>query len=394
MDFDSTVFPLRPAWVEIDLARLRRNLQLIRRDLPRHVQLLAVVKDEAYGHGALDVARIALEEGAWGFGLSTLEEAVALRDAGITAPLLLLGERQEAELPWCVEHDLTVCVNELHTVRKLARTAAANNKRVPVHLKIHTGMSRFGVRWDEALPLIEQICSEKSLSLEGVMTHFAQSDETDKTFANLQFSRFNEVLQGLAARGISVKLRHTCNSGGFLDLPHAHLDMVRVGILMYGIFPSSVCRRIPGIEPVMSVKARIAAIQKLKPGEVVGYGMRYAAPAERRIAVLPIGYGDGFPRVRNTGGALIHGQRAPLVGGIAMDALMVDVTDIPEAQMWDEAVIMGRQGSEEITVHDMAKLKNSVSYEVLTSWRLRLRRKSVNPKAAPPKTEAEPAAAK
>jgi alanine racemase len=144
----------------------------------------------------------------------------------------------------------------------------------------------------------------------------------------------------------------------------------------------------------MSVKARIAAIQKLKPGEVVGYGMRYAAPSERRIAVLPIGYGDGFPRVRNQGGALIHGKRAPLIGGIAMDALMVDITDIPEAQMWDEAVIMGRQGSEEITVHDMAKLKNSVSYEVLTSWRLRLRRKSVNPKAAPPKTEAEPAAAK
>ena len=201
MDFDSTTFPLRPAWVEIDLARLRRNLQLIRRDLPQNVRLLAVTKDEAYGHGALDVARIALEEGAWGFGLSTLEEAMALRDAGITAPLLLLGERQEAELPWCVEHNLTVCVNEPHTVRKLARAAAASNKRVPVHVKIHTGMSRFGVRWDEALPLIEQIGAEKSLLLEGVMTHFAQSDETDKTFANLQFSRFNEVLQGTGRAG-------------------------------------------------------------------------------------------------------------------------------------------------------------------------------------------------
>ena len=378
MDFDSTTFPLRPAWTEIDLGRLRRNVQLIRRDLPRHVKLLAVVKDEAYGHGALNVARIALEEGAWGFGLSTLEEAMSLREAGITAPLLLLGERQEAELPWCAEHDLTVCVNEPHTVRQLARVATGYGKRVPVHLKIHTGMSRYGVRWDEALPLIEQICSEKSLSLEGVMTHFAQSDETDKTFAKLQLSRFSEVLKGMAERGITVKYRHTCNSGGFLDLPHAHLDMVRVGILLYGVFPSAVCRRIPGIEPVMSVKAKIAAIQKLKPGEVVGYGMRYTAPTERRIAILPIGYGDGFPRVRNQGGALIHGKRAPLVGGIAMDATMVDVTDIPEAQMWDEAVIMGRQGNEEITVHDMAKLKNSVSYDVLTNWRLRLRRKSVN----------------
>ena len=378
MNLNSQHFPLRPAWAEIDLGKLRRNLQLIRRDLPREVRLLAVVKDEAYGHGALDIAHIAIEEGAWGFGLSTLEEAMTLREAGIRAPLLLLGERQEAELEWCVAHDLTVCVNEPHSVRQLARLAAGFEKQVPVHVKIHTGMSRYGVRWDEALPLIEQIVAEKSLRLEGVMSHFSQSDEKEKTFANLQFSRFSEVLQGLAALGIHVKLRHTCNSGGFLDLPHAHLDMVRIGILMFGVFPSSVCRRIPGIEPVMSVKAKIAAIQKLKPGEVVGYGMRYTASSERRIAILPIGYGDGFPRVRNQGGALIHGRHAPLIGGIAMDALMVDITDIPEAQMWDEAVLMGKQGNEEITVHDIAKLKNSVSYEVLTSWRLRLRRKAVN----------------
>jgi alanine racemase len=378
MGIDSTRFPLRPAWVEIDLGRLRRNLKLIRRDLSRHVQWMAVLKDEAYGHGALDVVRTALEEGATFLGLSTLEEAMALRDAHITAPILLLGERQEAELPWCVEHDLTVCVNEPNTVRQLARVATAVGKRVPVHLKIHTGMSRYGVRWDEALPLVESIAAEKSLRLEGVMTHFAQSDEIDKTFANLQFDRFTEVLRAMDERGLAAEFRHACNSGGFLDLPHAHLDMVRTGILMYGVYPSSVCRRIHGIEPVMSVKARIAAIQRLEPGEVVGYGMRYTAAAPRRIGVLPIGYGDGFPRVRNQGCVLLHGKRAPLIGGIAMDALMVDLTDIPEAQMWDEAVIMGRQGDEEITVHDMAKLKNSVSYDVLTGWRLRLRRKCVN----------------
>jgi alanine racemase len=201
------------------------------------------------------------------------------------------------------------------------------------------------------------------------------------------------VLQQMAARGINVKLRHTCNSGGFLDLPHAHLDMVRVGILLYGVFPSQVCRRITGIEPVMSVKAKIAAIQHLKPGDVVGYGMRYKAETPRRIAILPIGYGDGFPRVRNEGCALIHGQRAPLVGGIAMDALMVDVTDIPQAQMWDEAVIMGRQGKEEITVRDVAKLKNSVTYDVLTNWRLRLRRKSVNHQPHVPSAKAAEMAA-
>jgi alanine racemase len=377
MNFNSTEFPLRPAWVEIDLARLRSNLRLIRNDLPRDVRLMAVVKDEAYGHGALDVARIAMEEGAWGCGLSNLEEAMQLREAGIEAPLILLGERQEAELPWCVAHDLTVCVNDAHTARDLAKIASAMDKRVPVHLKINTGMSRYGVRWDEALPLIEQIVAEKSLRLEGVMTHFSQSDEAEKTFANLQISRFDEVMKAFR-NDSSAPMQHLCNSGGFLDLPHAYRDMVRVGILMFGIFPSTVCRRIPCIEPVMSVKARIAAIQKLKPGEVVGYGMRYTAPSERRIAVLPIGYGDGFPRVRNEGCALIHGRRAPLIGGVAMDALMVDITEIPQAQMWDEAVIMGKQGGDEITVRDVAKLKNSVTYDVLTSWRLRLRRKCVN----------------
>ena len=378
MSVNTENFPLRPAWTEIDLGRLRRNVRLIRQDLLAHVRLLAVVKDEAYGHGALEVARVAVEEGAWGFGLSTLEEAMNLRDGGITAPLLLLGERRETELEWCVAHDLTVCVNEPHTVRALAKIAADRGRRAPVHVKVHTGMSRYGVRWDEALPLIEQVAVAESLRLEGVMTHFAQSDEVDKTFANVQLARFNGVLEGMAAQNIAAELRHTCNSGGLLDLPHAHLDMVRPGILLYGVFPSQSCRTIAGIEPVMSVKARIAAIQTVKPGEVVGYGMRYTAATQRRIAILPIGYGDGFPRVRNEGCALIHGRRAPLVGGIAMDALMVDITDIPQAQMWDEAVLMGRQGEDEITVRDIAKLKNSVTYDVLTNWRLRLRRKAVN----------------
>jgi alanine racemase len=210
------------------------------------------------------------------------------------------------------------------------------------------------------------------------MTHFSQSDETDKTFALLQMSRFDEVMAVAKQAGLAATLQHLCNSGGYLDLPQAHRDMVRVGILMYGIFPSTVCRRLEGIHPVMSIKARVAGIQQVKPGEHVGYGMRYTATAERRIAVLPIGYGDGFPRVRNQGHALIHGRRAPIVGGIAMDALMVDVTDIPQARMWDEAVLMGEQGGEVITARDVAQLKNSVTYDVLTGWRLRLRRKCVN----------------
>ena len=366
--------PPRSAWVEIDLKRLRRNFELINQDKPAQLQVLSVVKDEGYGHGAMPVAQVALESGASFLALSTVEEAVKLREQGIQARLLMLGDRHESELPWCIRYDLTCCLSEPHTLRALSRLAEHACKRVPVHLKINTGMNRYGVRWDQAGDLAQLVCSTPSLLLEGLLSHFSQSDETDKTFANLQLARYEEALEQIARRHLWVKVRHLCNSGGFLDLPHAHFDMVRLGILPLGVFPSQVCRRIPGIEPVMTIKVRIAALQNLHPGDVVGYGMRYSAPSKRRIAVLPIGYGDGFPRVRNQGFALIRGQRAPLVGGVAMDALTVDVTDIPQAELWDEAVLMGRQGEQEISVHEVAKVKNSVSYDILTGWRSRLPR--------------------
>lgn len=366
--------PPRSAWVEINLSHLRGNFAVIRHDKPRDLQILSVVKDDGYGHGGLQVASAALSAGAVFLAVSTVEEAVKLREQGIKSPMLLLGDRQESELPWCLTYNLTCCVSEPHSVRVLAQLAEGAGKRLPVHLKINTGMNRYGVRWNEAAALAERITATRSLVLEGALSHFAQSDEADKTFALCQLARYQSAVNSISERGISLKFRHLCNSGGFLDLPEAYFDMVRLGILPLGVFPSSVCRRIPGVEAVMSVKARIAAIQKLQPGDSVGYGMRFTAQNPRRIAVLPIGYGDGFPRVRNQGCALIHGQRAPLVGGVAMDAVTVDITEIPAAQLWDEAVLMGRQGDDEITVHEMARLRNSVSYDVLTSWRGRLPR--------------------
>jgi alanine racemase len=370
--------PLRPAWIEVDLGQLRGNYQIINQDKPPGLQILSVVKDEAYGHGALPVARTALDCGATFLALGTLDEALALREQGIQSRLLLLGERQESELPWCLEHNLTCCINDRPTAEKLGWLAARLGRKVPVHLKINTGMNRYGVRWTEALALVEFICATKSLALEGVLSHFSMSDETDKTFALLQLERFNQVLSQMAERGVTVKHRHLCNSGGFLDLPQAHFDMVRIGMLQLGVYPSKVCRRIPGLAPIMTVKARIAALQNLQPNDVVGYGMRYQATSPRRIAVIPVGYGDGFPRVRNQGCVLIGGRRAPIVGGVAMDAFMVDTTELPEVRLWDEAVLMGRQGGEEISVHEVAQWKNSVSYDVFTGWRARLPRVYVN----------------
>ena len=370
--------PMRPAWIEIDLGKLKRNFDLINADKPKGVQVLSVVKDDAYGHGAARVARTAVENGAAFLALSSLDEAMTLRQRGILSPMLLLGERPEAELPWCIEHRLTCCVNDAQGVEKLAETAARMDRRVPVHLKINTGMNRYGAHWTEAPALAESICASRSLALEGALSHFAMSDETDKTFALLQLSRFNEALEKIERKGGRIKYRHLCNSGGFLDLPQAHFDMVRIGMLQFGIFPSKVCRRIPGIEPVMAVKAKVSGIQHLQKGDVVGYGMRYEAPGPRRIAVIPVGYGDNFPRVRNQGCVLLHGKRAPLVGGVAMDAFTVDITEIPEAGMWDEAVLMGKQGGDEISVHEVAQWKNSVSYDILAGWRERLPRIYLN----------------
>ncbi len=370
--------PMRPAWIEIDVGQLRKNFQIINADKPFGLQILSVVKDDAYGHGALKVAKTALDCGASFLAVGSLDEAMALRDKDVMSPILLLGERQAAELPWCIEHRLTCCVSDGETVERLGRLAARAELTAPVHIKVNTGMNRYGVRWTEAAALAKQICETESLELEGVLSHFSMSDETDKTFARLQMARFNEALGAMAAKGMRVKYRHLCNSGGFLDLPEAHFDMVRLGMLQFGVYPSKVCRRMAGIAPIMSVKARIAGIQHLQAGDMVGYGMRYTAASERRIAVIPVGYGDGFPRMRNQGCVLAGGRRAPLVGGVAMDALTVDITEIPEAGLWDEVALMGRQGDEEISVHEVAQWKNSVSYDVLAGWRARLPRVYVN----------------
>jgi alanine racemase len=364
----------RPAWVEIDLAQLRRNFHIINRDKPARLKILSVVKDNAYGHGAVEIARIALESGAVYLACATIDEALELRKNGISAPILILGERTADELQVCVANRLTPCINDAAKAQILSGISKAANKIVPVHLEIDTGMSRYGVRWSKTLPVISEIARTENLLFEGVMSHFAMSDELDKSFALLQLQRFQQIMLAMDEKNIHVKYRHLCNTGGYLDLPQAHFDMVRIGILPLGVYPSQACRKIAGIEPVMSVKTRIAAIQALESGDRVGYGMRYTAEKTHHIAVLPIGYGDGYPRVRNRGEVLIHGKRAKIIGGNAMDAMMVDLSRIPEVKCWDEVVLMGRQGKEEISVHEIAALKGSVSYDILAGWRARLPR--------------------
>lgn len=370
----------RPAWVEIDVARWRRNIAIIRSRLPGQGGWISVIKDDAYGHGALLAARLATEGQAAMLAVSNLDEALQLRQAGIRNRILLLGERRPEEFPDCLAHDLTCCLGDLGLLPELAAQARKTGRRAPVHLKINTGMNRYGVPWTAVAEAVSRIAglAGQPLKVEGVFSHFAMSDETDKTFAQLQLQRFNGALPVWPDGTGTTPLRHLCNSGGFLDLPEAHLDLVRLGILPLGVHPSAVCRRLPGIEPAMSVKARITAVRQIQAGESVGYGLRYTAPARRDIAVLPLGYGDGFPRVRNAGHVLLRGKRVPVIGGVSMDALIVDVTDVPGTKAGDTVVLMGREQSEEITAHELAGLKQSVSYDILCGWRRRLPRIHLN----------------
>jgi len=369
---------LRPAWIEIDLYQLRRNLEIIRNDMPPRLHWYSVVKDDAYGHGAAAVARETLRAGASCLAVATVEEGLKLRDASIQAPILVFGERTEEELEYCTAHQLICFVNDEAQAQRLDRLAHRHEQKISVHVEVDTGLSRHGVRWNKAVSHVSALAGYSNLKIGGLMTHFAMSDELDKTFAHEQLRRFQEVLHALRERGIAIPLRHTCNSGGYLDLPHAHFEMVRMGILPLGVYPSQVCRRISGLAPIMQVKARVAALQHIEAGDHVGYGMRYTAESPRTIAVLPLGYGDGYPRVRNAGHVLIHGRRAPIVGGNAMDAMMIDVTGVPNIQQWDEAVLLGEQHGETISIHDLAKLGGTVSYDMMTKLSMRLPRNYIS----------------
>ncbi|MFM1941334.1 MAG: putative alanine racemase [Verrucomicrobiota bacterium] len=364
----------RPAWIEINLSRLHTNLQIIRQHLPENVQWLAVVKDDAYGHGLLRMARACLNAGASFLGVSTLSEGAELRNAGIDAPILLLGERHPDELPFCLEYRLRVSLGDLTLAPLLNNLTTRAGLVTPIHLKINTGMGRFGVHWNEAGEAATLLKRLPGLLLEGTMSHFSMSDEADKSFAHEQIAHFKSALAAIQATQTKPGLRHLCNTGGFLDLPQARFDMVRLGVLPTGVYPSLTCQRLPGLQPVMSLKARIIATRTLQPGDVYGYGLRYRAPSQRHIGILPLGYGDGYPRLRNTGHVLIRGQPAPIIGGVSMDAIGIDLTDIPGAATGDEAVLMGEQGPATISARDIAAWGKTVCYDSLTSWRHRLPR--------------------
>jgi len=369
------------AWIEISLKNLQQNFDIIFQDKPDDLKVLAVVKDNALGHGVIDVVREAIKAGCNYLGVACLSEALTIRQEFDDIPILIFGERPDDEVQLCLQHHLTLQVQSKEKAEFIAEMARESRMEALVHLKVDTGMGRYGVHWQQAERLYQTIHSMPGLKLEGIMTHFAQSDEADKAYPNLQWERFAGILKNLAKERILPPLVHACNSGGYLDLPHAHGNMVRLGILPCGVYPSKVCRRISTedgeLQPVMSVFTRIAFIKTLQPGDSTGYGMHFTAAAETVIAVLPMGYGDGYPRLRNNGHVLIKGQCAPIVGGNGMDATMVNISHLKDVRVGEKVVLMGKQQNEEITAMMISNWAETVTYDILSRWSLRMDRQLV-----------------
>ena len=353
------VRPARPAWAEIDLDAIRDNVRALGALLRRPARLLAVVKGDGYGHGAVEAARAALEAGAQVLGIATVDEGVQLRRAGLRAPSLVLGYTPPDDALRAVEHDLALTVFQSEVARALSQAAAHSGRRARAHLKVDTGMGRLGVAPQEAVALAREISALAGVTLDGCFTHFATADEQDLAPAQAQLETFRTVLRDLDRAGIAPGMRHAANSAATLALPDSHLDLVRVGIAMYGIAPAPHLAGRIRLRPAMRLCARVAHVKRIAPGTSIGYGRVYRAARETTIATVPLGYADGYPRVA-TGHVMLRGQRAPIAGRVSMDQLMVDAGDVPvrvgdDVELWGPAV----------GVEEVAEAARTISYEVL-----------------------------
>ena len=366
---------LHPTRLIIALDAIRHNLALIRRATGPRPRILAVVKANAYGHGALQVARTALEAGAAWCGVATLPEAIALRVGGIRAPILVLGFTPGALAREVIAHDLRVNVYDLAVAREFARAARAADTVIKAHVKLDTGMGRLGVTPAGARGFLETLQTLDGLVVEGAFTHFSSS-ESDPEKTREQNRLFIEATHGFTL------LRHACNSAGTLGFPEAHHDMVRPGLALYGMSPWAPDAPPPQIEalvgqlrPALRWRSEIASLKTLPDGALVGYNGRYRCDGERRVAVIPVGYGDGMRRTpSNAGHVLVRGVRAPILGTVCMDQCMLDVTHIPDATLGDEVVLLGSQGAERLTADEIAARTGTINYEVTTALLARAER--------------------
>lgn len=352
---------------EIDLDAMTYNLEHIKKNLAPGTQVIAVLKADGYGHGAVPLARrIQKDPEIWGIAVATVEEGEELRNAGITKPILILGYTYQEDYQKIAKLDFRPAVFKLSMAKELSKAALEAGKTLKIHIKIDTGMTRIGYRdVKKDVPEILEISKLPGLDIEGIFTHFARADEADKTPALVQYEKFQEFIRALEQEGLHIPMKHCSNSAGIIRMQEANMDAVRAGIILYGLYPSKEVEREPvPLKPLMSLRSHIAYIKTVEPGAEISYGGIFTTVRETRVATIPVGYADGYPRgLSNKGSVLIRGKRAPILGRVCMDQFMVDVTEIPEAEELDQVTLLGKDGEDCITMEELGELSGRFNYE-------------------------------
>lgn len=360
---------IKRSWAEINLDAVKNNMLEVRRITNPHAKILATVKANGYGNGSYMMAETFLENGADMLAVATLDEGIELREKGIDAPVLIFGTCMEDMLEELVNYDITPNIYSYDRAKKLSEIAVKKNKTVKIHIKLDTGMGRIGYVIGEentdAVNEILNISKLKNIEIEGIFSHFSTSDETDREYTKLQFKRFMSVCEELRERGLRIPLRHICNSAGVMMYPEMHLDMVRPGIILYGLYPSDeVDKSVINLIPVMTLKSRITNIKEIGPDRGISYGKEYITTEPKtKIATVAIGYADGYLRGMANGGRVVvkNNVTVPITGRICMDQCMIDVTNVHNISIGDEVILIGQSG---FTMDDAAKCLNTINYEV------------------------------
>lgn len=357
------------SWAEIDLGAIRSNIAEINRILRPETGLMAIVKANAYGHGMLEVSRVCMEAGVAYLAVANPQEALTLRENGIDMPVLILGWMPPEYAAAMVENHVDITVFEPDTAALLSRAAVAAGQPARIHLKIDTGMGRLGFEPNpESRQAIQTMASLPGIMIQGIFSHLASADEQDKTFAYQQLEMFKQFIAELETAGIKIPIHHLANSGAIMEMPEAQLDMVRAGIILYGLYPSDeVDHSIISLVPAMSLRSKVSFLKNLPAGRSVSYGRTYISKDEVKVATVPIGYADGYSRLlSNRGWAVIRGHRVPLIGRVCMDQIMFDVTGIDEVKIGDEVILFGKP-EDGVTADDLAAIIGTINYEIVCS---------------------------
>lgn len=366
---------IRPVWAEVNLDYIRHNMREIKK-LTGDKKIISIVKADAYGHGAVDLVPVLLEEGAEKLGVAVITEALELRQAGIDAEIMILGYTPLTFSEKLIKQNIEQTVYDLHYARVLSREALKLNTKAKIHIAVDTGMGRIGFLPDEDFKDIVKVCSLPGIEVVGIFTHFSVADELDKTYTNEQFKKFKNLCDKLEERGIHIPLKHSSNSAAIMDLKETYLDGVRPGIITYGYYPSDEVKK-DGLDlkPALTLKTNIVHLKKLKKDMYISYGRKFKTERETIVATLPIGYADGYTRLLNgKAKVIINGQLAPVIGSICMDQCMVDVTDIERVKLGDEVILIGEKNGVKFNADDIAQLIGTINYEIICMLKNRVPR--------------------